>query len=88
MNNGKELYIRLLHYVKPYRGKFALAVLGMVIFAATEPALPALMQPMLDGSFIEKDETDDHLGSNLANTTLSSAWHRFVCDHGWAELGL
>ena len=57
MNNGKELYIRLLHYVKPYRGKFALAVLGMVIFAATEPALPALMQPMLDGSFIEKDET-------------------------------
>jgi len=54
---SKELYIRLLRYVKPYKGHFALSILGMVIFAATEPALPALMQPMLDGSFIEKDET-------------------------------
>jgi len=54
---SKALYLRLLRYVKPYKGHFALAILGMVIFAATEPALPALMQPMLDGSFIEKDET-------------------------------
>jgi len=55
--NGKQLYLRLLQYTKPYKGQFALAILGMVVFAATEPALPALMQPMLDGSFIEKDET-------------------------------
>ena len=27
----------------------------MVILAATDPAIPALMQPMLDGAFIEKD---------------------------------
>lgn len=54
---GKELYLRLLRYVRPYKGYFALSIIGMVIFAATEPALPALMQPMLDGSFIEKDET-------------------------------
>jgi len=54
---SKELYLRLLRYVKPYKGHFALSILGMVVFAATEPALPALMQPMLDGSFIEKDET-------------------------------
>jgi len=57
MNNGKELYLRLLQYVKPYKIQFSIAILGMVIFAATEPALPALMKPMLDGSFIEKDET-------------------------------
>ena len=57
MVTGKELYLRLLRYVKPYKRHFALSILGMVVFAATEPALPALMQPMLDGSFIEKDET-------------------------------
>jgi len=55
--NSKEHYLRLLRYVKPYKGQFSIAILGMVVFAATEPALPALMQPMLDGSFIEKDET-------------------------------
>jgi len=55
--NSKEHYLRLLRYVKPYKGQFSIAILGMIVFAATEPALPALMQPMLDGSFIEKDET-------------------------------
>ena len=57
MTSSKAQYLRLLRYVKPYKGRFSLAILGMVVFAATEPALPALMQPMLDGSFIEKDET-------------------------------
>ena len=56
MNNGKELYLRLLKYVESYKKKFLVAIFGMVIFAATEPALPALMKPMLDGSFIEKYE--------------------------------
>ena len=27
----------------------------MIVLAATDPAIPALMQPMLDGAFIEKD---------------------------------
>jgi len=31
------------------------ALLAMVIAAATEPALPALLKPLLDGSFVQKD---------------------------------
>jgi subfamily B ATP-binding cassette protein MsbA len=50
-----ELYLRLLRYVRPYRGVFALAVLGMVVVAATEPLMPALMKPLLDGTFVRKD---------------------------------
>jgi len=50
------LYLRLLHYVKPYWRVFALSVLGMVIVAITEPALPALMKPLLDGTFVHKDD--------------------------------
>ena len=51
-----ELYLRLLKYVTPYWRTFALALLGMVIVALTEPALPALMKPLLDGTFVHKDE--------------------------------
>jgi subfamily B ATP-binding cassette protein MsbA len=50
-----ELYLRLLSYVKPYWKVFALSILGMVIVAATEPALPALMKPLIEGTFLEKD---------------------------------
>ncbi len=52
-----ELYVRLLRYVAPYWRIFAIALLGMVIVALTEPALPALLQPLLDGTFVNRDET-------------------------------
>jgi len=52
-----ELYVRLLHYVGPYRRVFALALLGMLIVAATQPVLPAMVKPLLDGTFVEKDTT-------------------------------
>ncbi|MBX3666590.1 MAG: lipid A export permease/ATP-binding protein MsbA [Burkholderiales bacterium] len=54
--SGTELYLRLLRHVRPYWRVFALGVLGIVIVAATEPALPALLKPLLDGVFVEKDE--------------------------------
>ena len=53
--NSKALYRRLLGYVIPYRGMFTLSVLGTVLFAATEPAMPALMKPLLDETFIARD---------------------------------
>ena len=52
---GRDLYVRLLRQVAPYWRMFALAVGAMVVLAATEPALPMLLKPTLDGSFIEKD---------------------------------
>ncbi|MEJ2619071.1 MAG: lipid A export permease/ATP-binding protein MsbA [Candidatus Thiodiazotropha sp.] len=53
--SGKELYIRLLQRVKPYWKQFGGALSAMVILAMTEPLIPILMKPMLDGSFVEKD---------------------------------
>jgi subfamily B ATP-binding cassette protein MsbA len=52
---GTELYLRLLRHVKPYRGIFALSILGMIIAAATEVALPAAAKPFLDGTFVGRD---------------------------------
>jgi subfamily B ATP-binding cassette protein MsbA len=50
-DTSMALYKRLLAYVRPYSRAFALAVLGMVAAAATEPLFPALMKPLLDGGF-------------------------------------
>ena len=36
---------------------FACAIGCMVILAGTQPAIPALLKPMLDGSFVDKDLT-------------------------------
>ncbi len=52
---GNKLYFRLLSYVKPYRRIFVLAIFFTVLLALTEPLLPALLKPLLDGSFVDKD---------------------------------
>ncbi|MDT8387564.1 MAG: lipid A export permease/ATP-binding protein MsbA [Thiogranum sp.] len=49
------LYRRLLGYAVPYRRVFAIAVVSMLLFALTDTALAALIKPMLDGNFIERD---------------------------------
>jgi subfamily B ATP-binding cassette protein MsbA len=54
---SRVLYARLLRYVAPYWRMFALSILAMALVAATEPLLPALMKPLLDGSFVDKDPT-------------------------------
>ena len=52
---ARELYQRLLSYVKPYRIVFVGAILAMLVFAATETGVAALMKPLMDGSFVERD---------------------------------
>ena len=55
LNTDIILYRRLLGYVIPYWRLFLLSILSMIVLAATDPAIAALMQPLLDGAFIEKD---------------------------------
>ncbi len=50
-----QLYLRLLRYVKPYWVPFALSIAAMVVTALTEPVFPALLKPLLDGSFVHKE---------------------------------
>ncbi|HEB97232.1 MAG TPA: lipid A export permease/ATP-binding protein MsbA [Sedimenticola thiotaurini] len=53
--NPRSLYLRLLAHVRPYRRTFVLAIAATVVLALTEPAMPMLLKPLLDGSFVEKD---------------------------------
>ncbi len=56
MKTTLKLYARLLRYVVPYWHAFAVSIVGMAISAATEPLLPALLKPFLDGTFVHKDD--------------------------------
>jgi len=55
--SGFAIYRRLLSYVGQHHGKMALGILAMVVYAATTTSFAALMKPMLDGSFVERDQS-------------------------------
>ncbi len=54
---GTAVYRRLLGYALPHWRVFALASLGMAVYGATDAGFAALMKPMLDGSFVQRDPT-------------------------------
>jgi subfamily B ATP-binding cassette protein MsbA len=47
--------LRLLRYVAPHKHVLIVALLGAVVVALTEPALPAIMKPLFDGVFVDRD---------------------------------
>ena len=59
--SSRELYLRLMGYVRPYWRVFALSIVTMALAAATEPVLPALMKPLLDITLIARKHTDAYV---------------------------
>jgi subfamily B ATP-binding cassette protein MsbA len=55
--DGAAVYSRLLRYSMDHWPMFALAVSGMIVYAATETGFAALIKPLLDQSFVERDPT-------------------------------
>ena len=54
-NNALHLYKRLLKSTGIYKKVFLLAITGMIIHAITDTSFAAIIKPLLDGSFIDKD---------------------------------
>ena len=54
--DNKQLYTRLLKHIRPYWKAFALSILATVVIGVSEPAIPAILGPMLDGSFVDKSK--------------------------------
>jgi subfamily B ATP-binding cassette protein MsbA len=50
-----HLYRRLLRYVLPHWRVFLTASLALIIVAGSEAAFAALIKPMMDGTFVERD---------------------------------
>lgn len=44
-----KIYLRLLSYVRPYWGMFAISIVGFVIFASTQPMLAGILKYFVDG---------------------------------------
>lgn len=55
--SGRETYRRLFEYVKPYKRQFTFAILGMVAYSITEASFAAIMKPLLDAGFVERDKS-------------------------------
>ncbi len=53
--SGRRLYERLLSYVLPYKWVFILGIVGMIFGALSETAFAALLKPIMDDGFVERD---------------------------------
>jgi len=55
--SSRALYYRLLTYVKPYWKVLAVSITLLALLAVSEPIFPALMKPLLDEGFTDRNET-------------------------------
>ncbi len=80
---ASDIYRRLLTYVKPYWLVFSAAIFAMAVFAATETGLAAMMKPLLDGSFVERDpQTIKLLPLGLIGLFLIRGVANFFTEYG------
>ena len=55
ITDGARLYRRLLGHVWPYKWVFALAILGMLTAAAGDGIIVAMLKPIIDQGFVDRD---------------------------------
>src|SRR5690554_1195297 len=55
LTDGMIIYRRLLKYALPYWKMFLASIVAMIGYASLGPAFAKLIQPLIDGSFIEND---------------------------------
>jgi subfamily B ATP-binding cassette protein MsbA len=74
----KGHYRRLLAYIKPYRGLFALAIVALLVEAAVQPILPLVFQRLLDGAFVNPSAASSanplQLVSGIGVLSAIQAW--------------
>ncbi len=82
------IYKRLLQYVRPHWPIALIAMMGMVGEALMAGAFTALMRPMVDGTFIDKDQTTlQWLPFAIVAIFLVRGISGFLADVGSARVG-
>ncbi len=85
---GLHVYKRLIGYTLKYKLVFFLAIFAMSVFAVTDTAFAALIKPLLDGSFIEKDpETIRNFPLLLVALFFARSVAGFLSTYGMAWVG-
>ena len=88
MDSSPSTYRRLLGYALNYWTVFILAIIGMILVALSQPAFAALMEPMLNGGFINKDpEIIKWIPLAIVLVFLVRAFAGFLSDYGMAWIG-
>jgi len=86
--SSKITYRRLMAYTFQHKGVFAFSILSMILVASTQPAFAALMQPMLDGGFVEQDpQIIKWLPVGIIGIFLVRAVTGFCSDYGMGWIG-
>lgn len=82
------LYRRLLSYALVYWVIFIIAVFGMIIVAGASTAFPAIMQPLMDEGFVNRDpETIRWIPFALIAIFLVRVIGAFVSAYGMSVIG-
>ncbi len=58
--SGSQIYRRLLKYGLPYWRYFVLASFGMVLYAASVAGLVRMVEPLIDGTFVDREAPPNH----------------------------
>ncbi|WP_322628719.1 lipid A export permease/ATP-binding protein MsbA [Halothiobacillus sp.] len=86
--SGWQTYRRLLGYTRQYVRLLVIAIIGMVGAALTEVAFAALMKPLLDGSFVNRDPATIHaMPLLLLGVFAVRMVAEFVSGYGMAWVG-
>ncbi len=86
--NNRELYARLLKYVKPYRLAFAGAVLAMIIGGAAQAAFAPLLNLLLKELFVDGQEQYALIGAvGIVVIFLISGLSHFASGYGMQWVG-
>ncbi len=80
-------YRRILRYVRPYRGVFALAIVGMLIVASTDVMMLRIVQPLLNNIGAVDAESTWWLPFALVGVFLLRGVGSYVSDYGLAWIG-
>ncbi|MGB5398465.1 MAG: ABC transporter transmembrane domain-containing protein, partial [Gammaproteobacteria bacterium] len=85
---GSENYRRLLRHALKYWKVFIISIISMAVVAATATAFAALMKPLMDGSFVNRDpDTIRWIPLALIGIYLVRAVGLFVSMYGMSWVG-
>ena len=82
-----RIYRRLLRYVRPYRGVFALAVVGMLLVASSDVLMLRIIQPLLNNIGQVNAENSKWLPLMVVGVFALRGIGSYTSDYGLAWIG-
>ncbi len=82
-----KLYRRLLGYVRPYKGIFAIAIVGMLLVASTDVLMLQIIQPLLNNIGQVDAENTKWLPLMIVGVFVLRGIGSYVSEYGLAWIG-